>query len=387
MQKYLKRAFAEIHLDRARRNVAKIKTLVDNDDGIMAVVKANAYGHDDITMAKFFESVGIKYFAVSNIHEAERLRNAGISAEILILGYVSPEYADELCENNIIATIVSKEHAVAMSDAAKQPLRCHIAIDTGMGRIGLRHKTAEEFADEVKEISLLKNISAEGIFTHLSVADSEDDDDVSFTESQRDELLAVNDCLKNIGVNLQHVHFLNSAGGTYYGDNRSTLARFGIMLYGLHPNIDLILPIKLEPVMDLKAEIACVKTVERGTFVSYGRTFKADKKMKIATITIGYADGYSRLLSGKTEVLIDGKPAKVIGKICMDQLMADVSEIENVKVGDIATLIGRDAEEEITADDLAKKYGTIGYEVVCGISKRIPRVVIDNGEILDVLEY
>jgi len=386
LQKFLKRAYAEIHLDRARRNVEKIRSLLKGDTEIMAVVKANAYGHDDKTMARLFESVGIRYFAVSNIHEAVRLREAGIKGEILILGYTSPEYAAELSRENIINAIVSEEHARNLSLAAQSPVRCHIKIDTGMGRIGIRKDTPEKCAEVIEEIISLKNLKVEGIFTHLSVADSLDKGDVEYTLHQRDFILNVWEILKGKGINLTHLHFLNSAGGTYYSDERSTLARFGIMLYGLCPNYCLPLPVKLEPVMDLKAEIAYVETLKKGSFVSYGRTFEADRDIKAATITIGYADGYSRLLSSKAEVLVHGRRAKVIGRVCMDQMMVDVTGID-AKAGDIATIIGKEGNEEITADYLASLYGTIGYEVVCGISKRIPRVVVDNGEIVDVLEY
>ena len=386
MQNYLKRAYAEIHLDRARRNVEKIRTLLKGDTEMMAVVKANAYGHDDATMATFFENIGIKYLAVSNIHEAERLRKFGIKGEILILGYTSPEYVDVLADNNIVNAAISYEHAKSLSDNAKKPIRCHVTIDTGMGRIGLREKTAEDCAEQVIQIMKLPNIMVEGIFTHLSVADSDDESDIDYTKSQRDYIVSVYDCLVEKGIRLKHMHFLNSAGGTYYSDERSTLSRFGIMLYGLFPNPELKLPIDIEPVMDLKAEVAHVKMLEKDSYVSYGRTFKAKEDMKVATVTIGYADGYSRLLSSKADILINGKRARIIGRVCMDQLMVDATDID-VNVGDIATIIGRDGNENITADDLAALYGTIGYEIVCGISKRIPRVVIDNGEIINVLEY
>lgn len=386
MQTFLKRAWAEIHLDRAKRNYERISTLLKDGSELMAVVKANAYGHDDGTMAPFFQNIGIKYFAVSNIHEAEKIRAAGVKGEILILGYTSPEYTEQLADFDIVTAVVSSEHAKALNDKAQKPVRCHVTIDTGMGRIGLREETPEECADRIEEIISLPNLKVEGIFTHLSVADSDDDSDIAYTMGQANYITEVNEILKNRGVCLRHVHFLNSAGGTYYSTGKSTLSRFGIMLYGLYPNPELALPIELEPVMDLKAEVAHVKTVEPDACISYGRTFRTDRPTKIATVTIGYADGYSRLLSGVGEVLLHGKRAKIIGRVCMDQMMVDATGID-VEVGDTATLIGRDGNEVITADGLAKLYGTIGYEVVCGISKRIPRVVMNDGEIINVLEY
>lgn len=386
MKSYLRRAYAEIHIDRARRNIEKIKTLLKGDAEIMAVVKANAYGHDDRTMSLLYSSMGITHFAVSNIREAEALRSYGIKGDILILGYTSPEYTSELIDGNIISAVVSSEHAKALSDAADRPVRVHIKLDTGMGRVGVRRSTPKETAEEIKQIASLPNIIAEGMFTHFSVADSLDPDDVAYTEAQRDFILSVDKELKAMGVNIPDVHFSNSAGGTYYSDERSKFSRFGIMMYGLVPSTATPLPIDLEPVMELKAEVSHVKEVEAGACISYGRTFTTDRAMKIATVTIGYADGYSRLLSNKAEALVNGKRARVIGRVCMDQLMLDVTDID-VKAGDIATMFGFDGGDKITADELADLYGTIGYEIICGISMRVPRVIIDGEDIVDVIEY
>lgn len=380
----ISRAYAVIHLDRARRNTEKLFSLCGESE-LMAVVKANAYGHDDKSMAKLFESAGVKYFGVSSLHEAERLRESGIRGEILILGYTSPSCVNSLAVGNIVCTVVSKEHARALSSAAENcrvSVRCHIAVDTGMGRIGLREKSADNYVKEILSVMSLPSLSIEGVFTHFSVADSDDEGDVSYTENQRKLFLDIKAGLASSGAKLQHFHFLNSAGGTYYPDNESSLARFGVMLYGLCPNYSKALPVRLEPVLELKAEVAYVNNLKKGSFVSYGRAFCAPHDMTAAVITIGYADGYSRLISEKGEVLLHGKRAKILGKICMDQLMVDVSGTA-VKVGDIATLIG----DSITADEVASWYGTIGYEVVCGISKRIPRVIMDGEKVIDVLQY
>lgn len=386
MKPFLKRAYAEIHLDRARRNIEKLTALLRGDAEFMAVVKANAYGHDDKTMSTLYQSMGIRNFAVSNIHEAENLRRYGIDGDILILGYTSPEYAEELCKNNIISSIVSTAHAKAMSDSAKSPVRVHIKLDTGMGRIGLRNNTPEETAAEIAEISKLPNIAVEGIFTHFSVADSTSPEDREYTLSQRNFILKTDEALKKIGINIPKVHFSNSAGGTYYPDEKSAYTRFGVMMYGLMPSTANPLPIELEPVMELKAEVSHIKTIKKGDCVSYGRTFTAEKEMKIATVTIGYADGYSRLLSGKAHALVGGKRVPIVGRVCMDQLMLDVTDAD-VNVGDIATMFGCDGNERITADELADLYGTIGYEIICNISMRVPRIIIDNGKITDVIEY
>ena len=200
MSNYFRRAYAEIHLDRARRNIEKIKSLLPENTKLMAVVKANAYGHDDETMSRLFNSMGIENFAVSNIHEAEKLRSYGIKGDILILGYTSPEYADELVKYDIINTAVSYDHAKALSDSAKSDIKIHIKLDTGMGRIGLRNDTPKETADEVERIMALPNIKVEGMFTHFAVADSDDEEDIAYTKSQRDFIIAVDDELKSRGV-------------------------------------------------------------------------------------------------------------------------------------------------------------------------------------------
>lgn len=387
MHTYLKRTWAEVHLDRLGRNYNKCKGFVSENSELVAVVKANGYGHGDTAVAPYLQDNGVDWFAVSNINEAKHLRNVGIAGEIIILGYTDPQYAPELCEYDIIQAVTGLEHAneLAKFVPLKEKLRVHISVDTGMGRIGVKHDTIKEITNECREISKIEGILAEGIFTHLAVADSDGADDVEYTKNQKETILAVSEELKRRKVNISHVHYLNSAGATYLKDEDSTLSRFGIMLYGLHPNYQLKLPCDLEPVMELKTVVSHVKEINEGEYISYGRTFKSDKNMKIATLSIGYADGYSRLLSSKSEVLINGKRAKSVGRICMDQMMVDVTGID-VKVGDTATLFGIDGDDKITADDLAGIYGTIGYEVVCGITKRVPRVIYDNDKIIDILE-
>ena len=232
-------------------------------------------------------------------------------------------------------------------------------------------------ADEIAEMMKINKLSVEGIYTHFAVADSDNPDNIAYTDKQEKFILDTYDCLCEMGIKLKHCHFMNSAATCYRNNSRSTLSRAGIILYGLHPDTSLEIPAGLEPVMDLKAVISHVKTVNKGDCISYGRTFRAEHEMKIATVTIGYADGYSRLLSSKGEILVHGKRCRITGRVCMDQLMIDVSDIPDVKAGDIVTLIGKDGDDCITADELADIYGTIGYEVVCGISKRVPRILIN----------
>lgn len=394
MKTFLKRAWAEIHLDRLKDNFTELKKLTDETHTQVAcVVKANAYGHDDENIVPFLEGLGAKFFLVSNIKEAEKVRRCGSGSEILILGHTPAEYAAELAENDIIQAAVSEEYARELSEEAVKcgvKVKIHLALDTGMGRIGVcvyDDDSCRRAAEQAERVSRLDGVILDGVFTHYASADSYAEDDEKYTEMQTELFFKTCGYIKEKGVNLRHTHCLNSAGGAFHYDSRSTLVRYGIMLYGLKPDVSLDMPCELKPVMDLKAAVSYVKQLKAGSYVSYGRIFRADHDITAATIPIGYADGYARSLSGKAHVIINGRKAPIIGRVCMDQLMADVTGIPDVKEGTTVTLIGTDGDETITADDLAGIYGTIGYEVICGISKRIPRVIYKGEEISDVVEY
>lgn len=377
MKPYLKRAWAEVSLSQLKKNVGLIKQLNSDNTEVMAVVKADAYGHGyEKVCCCLAEECGIKFFAVSNLDEAISVRGFCPSAEILILGYTPPEYAHEISQYNIIQGVVSTDYAKALCEKSKEKIRCHVKIDTGMGRIGLKHDTPLSCAEEIAALCKIEGLSIEGIYTHFSVADSDNPDNIRYTDAQEKFITDTYDTLVEMGIRLPHMHFMNSAATCYRNNPRSTLSRAGIIIYGLHPDYSLAIPEGLEPVMELKAVISQVKTVRKGDCISYGRTFVADREMSIATVTIGYADGYSRLLSSKGEILVHGKRCRIIGRVCMDQLMIDVTGVE-AESGDIVTLIGKDGDDRITADELAALYGTIGYEVVCGISKRVPRIYVD----------
>lgn len=374
----LKRAWAEISLPRLRRNVEKLRTLLPPDTELMSVVKANCYGHGIENIIPCLENdCGVDWFAVSNLIEAIELRDLGVSGEILVLGYTPPKNAAELLHYDIIQAVTDEEYAVELSKECPvgEKVRCHLAVDTGMTRIGLRGELSL-LADAAERIYRLPSLAVEGMFTHLSVADSELPSDVEYTKLQIQKICALKAELKKRLVIVGKLHFLNSAGATYYPDPRSDLARFGIMLFGLRPNGKRELPVELEPVMELKAAISQVKTVEAGVDISYGRTYTTSRETVVAVVTIGYADGYPRLLSGKAEVLIKGRRVPIIGRVCMDQLMIDVTDVPGVREGDVVTLFGTDGDEQITADQLAELIGTIGYEIVCGISPRVPRIPV-----------
>lgn len=366
----LRRCWAEIDLSAVKYNIEQYKKYLKAGTELLCVVKANCYGHSDKLVVPYLEQLGVKWFAVSNLIEAEHLRALGVDGEIIILGYSPEENADDLIKYNIIQACTEYSYAQKLNENAKTgKVRLHIAIDTGMTRIGL-HSGTKADADEIQKIAALENVQVEGMFTHYAVADCADDESCAYTAFQTEKILAVDEELKKRGVALSCVHFLNSAGGIYHSNEKSALARLGIILYGLYPDPSNPLPFEPKPVMTLKAVISQVKYIEAGTSVGYGRTFTADKRIKLATITAGYADGFPRALSNKGEVIIKGTRCKIVGRICMDQFMCDVSALDNVQAGDVATLFGSD----ITADDIAKLTGTIGYEIVCGIAERVPRV-------------
>lgn len=380
-QHFLKRIRAEVNLDAAENNLKAISSLIDlNRTKPACVIKADGYGHGDGELLKLYESMGTDFFCVSNITEALRLRKNGCKGDVLILSWSNPEDSDILSDNNIISAIVSCENAEEVSKCAGKPVRVHIKLDTGMNRVGISAVDAEKCAAEIAKIAALPNINVEGVFTHFAVADDRSEESIKFTEMQKNLFFAAADRAEQLGVKLLHKHCLNSAGAIFHYDDRSTLARFGIVLYGLKPDYSLEMPVKLLPVMELKSVISHIKTIHKGDTVSYGRTYTADCDRVIATVPCGYADGYPRLLSGQNEVLLRGRRARGVGRVCMDQMMIDVTDIPDAAVGDEVTLFGRDGDDIITADDLAEKCGMIGYEIICGISGRVPRVYIRDSK-------
>ncbi len=381
---YRQRAWAEISLDALSHNVQSIRQVLSDSTDYCAVVKADAYGHGEEFVSRKLYDSGVRFFAVSSFEEAVRVRKWCPEAEILILGYTSPECAPMLAEQNILQAVVSGEYARMLSDFASpgRPVRCHVKLDTGMGRIGVPAMDTAVCLAEMEGILSRPGLHVEGLFTHFAVADEEDTENVQYTNAQENALFAVDTALRERGFSLPHVHCMNSAAICYRSQPKSTLARAGIIMYGLKPNAALHMPLDLHPVLALRSRISHIKTVEAGTCISYGRTYITEQTQKIATVTIGYADGYSRLLSGRGEVLVCGVRCPVVGRICMDQMMIDIGNVPDVQIGTMVTLIGRDGDDCITADEIAAKYGTIGYEVVCGISKRVPRIFMDDGKVI-----
>ena len=331
----------------------------------MVVVKADAYGHGDKEVAATLDAMGVKHFAVSNIDEALHVRSV-TDGEILILGYTPIDMAEELVKNNITQTLLSEEYAEALISTG-QPVKSQLAIDTGMRRIGLNADDPDECERVVRKYS--KHLT--GLFTHLCVADTPEQNE--FTEGQIRKYEAVCDRVADLNLSC---HCMNSAGGLWH-EAKSSYDRHGIILYGLKPDYMNTLPEGIAPVLSWKSVVSMVKDVNPGDTIGYGRSFTVEKPMTIATIPTGYADGYSRLLSNKGWVLIEGRKAPIVGRVCMDQMMVDVSGIDNVGIGTEVVLLGRSDDEVITADDLANVYGTIGYEIVCGINKRVRRAYLE----------
>ncbi|MBQ1378104.1 MAG: alanine racemase [Lachnospiraceae bacterium] len=359
----LKRSYVEIDLDILRQNYRILKETLHDGQEIMCVVKADAYGHGAVPAAKVYSSEGCRNFAVSNIEEALELRKAGIEGQILILGYTPASFAGELKTHHITQALLSYEHAAAFSGSG---IEAQFAIDTGMNRIGLDADDPEECEAIIRKFS--KEVHLTGLFTHLCSADTPDNEEnTAFTMEQIRKFKAVSERVRDL--ELPYIHCLNSAGGLFH-NCYGNLVRFGIVLYGLKPDISNTLPEGLRPAMTWKSVISMIKPVRKGETIGYGRTFRADRDLMAATIPTGYADGYSRRLSNCGKVLIHGKEAPIIGRICMDQFMADVTDIPEAAFEDEVILLGA----TYNADDMAEDLGTIGYEVVCDIGKRVRRV-------------
>ncbi len=382
-----RRCFAQIDLDAIMHNYNYIKKTVD-DAKIMAVVKADAYGHGAVGVAKFLWENGADYFGVSGLKEALELRNSGIKADVLVFGYTDEKSSIKLAKYNIEQTVYNLQYAQNLNNAAKQNNVClnvQIKVDTGMGRLGfLARDDVEKACDEIEAVCKLSNIKVKGIFTHFAAADSKQQADVLYTENQYDIFVQTLDELKKRRISIDLVHCCNSAAAFMYPQFKNKLVRTGIALYGESPSEDLNIT-QLKPAIKLMAVISQVKNINKGSFESYGRTFCAQKDMKIATVCAGYADGYPRAMSNIGVVSVNNMKAKVIGRVCMDQLMVDVSEIEDVKEGDIATLFGTGQCNSVL--EVANISNTLNYEIICGVGRRVPRVYIKGGEEISFVDY
>lgn len=377
------RVHAVIDLDAICHNINEVKRVVGPEVKVMPVIKADGYGHGAVPIAKELNKIGVDAFAVAILEEGITLRNHGIQQPIVILGYTSEYQYSSLIQYEIEPTVFCYEMAESLSKIASalgKDAKVHIKLDTGMNRIGF--KPTKESLEVVKKISKLPNIKIEGIFTHFACADEVDKTSAKKQKAEYDKFIG---WLLEEGIDIPVKHVSNSAAIIDMDDWRMDMVRSGIITYGLYPSEEVAKNVlELRPALELKTHIVHIKEIEAGEGISYNHTFITKRKTKVATIPVGYADGYPRALSSKGRVLIRGQYAPIIGRICMDQFMVDVTEIENISVMDDVTLIGMDGNRQISVEEIANITGTINYEIVCDISKRVPRVYIRNGEMKEM---
>lgn len=376
----------EINLDNLIYNIKSLRNTLKKETLIMAIVKADGYGHGAITASKTFLENGADRLGVSILPEAVELRKSGIKEPIVVLNYTPPSQYEKVLEHNLIQNIYSYEDAKKLSETAYNMDKLaiiHIKIDTGMGRIGFLPD--RESIEDIKRISNLKNIKIEGIFTHFSSSDEKDKD---YTRKQFEKFKWLVGELEKDGVNIDIKHVSNSAAILDLPEYDLDMVRPGIILYGHYPSEEVSKKrLDIKPAMTLKSSISNIKIVPQNTSISYNRVFTTKRKSLIGTLPIGYGDGYSRMLTEKAEVAINGKRVPVIGKICMDQLMVDLSDLKKVNIKDEAILFGYENGVSPSVEEVAKWLGTANYEVICMMSRRLPRVYIKDGEVNHIVDY
>lgn len=368
--------WAEINLSNLDYNIKNIIAKAGEDKEIIGVIKADGYGHGSVEIAKVLKENGVKTFAIATLQEAVTLRDAGISEEIIMLGLTPDMYADTIVKYDITPVVCDSENAAAISEAAKaagKTVKGLIAVDTGMGRIGYLTDDANAIED-IKKIEKLSNFEIKGMFSHMATADAFDK---TFSKEQEDKYTSFYESLKSAGVNIPFRTFANSASIMEIPSVYYDAVRPGIILYGCYPSNEVDKnQLSIKPVMSVKANIIHLKKVGKGFSVGYGRKFIAERESIIATVALGYADGYPRPYSAKAKVIVNGVMAPIAGNICMDQCMIDVTDVPNVKMGDEVIIMGSDGKNTILADDIAEATGTINYEIVCAFGQRLPKVYV-----------
>lgn len=365
----------EVDLNAISYNINQIKSLVESKGSkLLAVVKDDAYGHGAIEIANLADKIPVYKLGVATVDEAIELREAGISLPILVLGTTLPDHAEEIIKNNITQTVCDLNICKELAEAARKlhkKAKVHVKVDTGMGRIGVHYKSA---ADYVKTIRQFPELEIEGIFTHFAVADTEE----IYTNLQIERFQSTISMIEKNNIHIPIKHSANSSAILNFPESYFNMVRPGIAIYGIYPCHNSKIKLCLKPALSLKTKVVYLKEVAQGESLSYGRTYITQRTTKVATIAIGYGHGLNRKLSNNGEVIIRGKKAPIIGTICMDQSLCDVTHIRDVSVGDEVIVIGKQGEGEIRVDDLAEKVGTISYEVLCNISKRVPRLYLYN---------
>ena len=378
------RIYSRIDLDALKHNVDRIKQCKSKNAMLMGVVKAGAYGHGADVLAHELETMGFDWFAVATADEGIELRNSGVEKPILVLGYCDALQYPELIEWDITPTIYSYEMAEALNQVAKaagKVVNIHIKIDTGMGRIGFL--VEDQTIESIRMINAMENIHIQGLFTHFACADMMDKKHV---EQQIEKFHWIIEELDKVGVSAEICHCSNSASIMELPSEHMNMVRAGIILYGLYPSDEVDKnSLDLRPVMSLYSHVVHLKEVAEGVSIGYGATYVTKKATRVATIPVGYADGYPRSLSNKASVLIRGQRAPIIGRICMDQFMVDVTDIEDVAMGDVVTLVGNDGDEILSVEEVAEMAGSFNYEFICDVSWRVPRVYCKNGSVIRIV--
>ena len=378
------RTQAIIDLDAIEYNVNEVRKKLPQNVKILSVVKAEAYGHGAVPVAKFLEDK-CDFFGVACLEEAEELIEADIKRPILILGYTSPNLFEVVVKNDIRISVFSYADAVKLSDEAvrqNKTISFHFCVDTGMSRIGFQ--ITEENADICKKISSLPNLEAEGLFSHFATADEKDLAKAKLQQNKFKEFIGM---LEDRGVHIPIKHLNNSAGIMNFEDTFD-MCRMGIITYGLYPSEDVDKSLlSLKPVLTWRTNVSHIKTLEKGREISYGGTYVTDDERIIATIPVGYADGYPRCLSNIGKVIINGKYAPIVGRICMDQFMVDVTDIENVSVGSEVILVGKSGSAELSMEEVSNAAHSFNYELPCRIALRVPRTYYKNNQIVYIKKY
>lgn len=388
MDAFYRPTWVEISLDALRSNIEQFQKVLPEGMKQMAVVKADAYGHGAVEVSKEVLAAGVDYLGVAFFDEALELRNAGITAPILVLGYTPPEGINRARELDVTIAVYSRDvleelcmQGRKQENAAQKKLKIHIKLDTGMGRLGLH--TEADAIPFIEEALQLSNVEVEGLFTHYANADEVDK---SYTLAQYGRFERIVSYFTDKGVTFPYIHAGNSAAAIDLPGLTYSMVRLGISMYGLYPSEDVDQSkIELKPVLSLKTGIVHLKTLPAGSGVSYGTIYHTKGEEQIGTLPIGYADGYSRMLTGKVDVLVRGKRVPIVGRICMDQCMINVSDVPDVQVLDEVVLIGEQGGERISVEDVARLLGTIPYEIICMISHRVARVYVRNGERVEAL--
>lgn len=388
--KLLKRSWADVSLDNLTHNYTQLRRHVPSGCKFLGVVKADAYGHGAVPISQHLKDLGADYLAVSNIEEALQLRRGGLRLPILILGYTPPVYAADLAQMELRQEVHSLEYARQLNarlSGTELQLQVHIKLDTGMSRLGFFAYDCEQTLRELKEVAAMQNLHCEGVFTHFSAADSYAPDDQAYTQQQFHRFTAMLDEMKCVGITPEIRHCANSAAAILHPEYALDMIRPGIATYGIAPSAELQGAIDLKPLMSLRTIISQIRPYPTGTCVSYGRAYTTPETRNIAVLAIGYADGLSRSFSNRISFLLHGKRVPVVGRICMDMCMVDVTDIPEAKVGDMVTVFGADEGASIPVEELSDRLGTIPYEVLCGINKRIPRIYLNGNSRIEVLQY